>query len=121
MAYQYLYLEDIPNQVNKLSSPNTVKVFTFEGVISEQNVGYVKVVVIGATGEKFGGGGFNDILCGAVVEGVFVVFRCFFVKVCFADFKVWVLTLVDVVQLGVERGFEFESGQVVGIVAVNIS
>ena len=111
MAYYYLNLEDIPNQVDKFSTPNTAKVFTFEGVVSEQNVGDVKVIVIVATGEKFVGDGFNDFLCvGAVVEGVFVVFRSFFVKVGLADFTVGVITLVDVVQLGVEKGFpKFES------------
>ena len=123
MAYYYLYLEDVPDQVDKFSSPNTVKVFTFEGAISEQDVGDVKVIVIGATGEKFCGDGFNDILCvGAVVEGVFVVFWCFFFEIGFADFTVRVLPLVYMVKLCVEEGFpKFESGQVVGIVTVNIS
>ena len=48
---------------------------------------------------------------GAVVEGVFVGFGCFFFKIGFANFTVGVVTLVYVDELGVEEGFpKFESG-----------
>ena len=60
---------------------------------------------------KLVGNGFNDFLCiGAGAEGLFVVFLGFFVEMGPADFTVWVVTLVDVVEFGVEEGFpKFES------------
>ena len=48
--------------------------------------------------------------CVLGVEGMFVVFRSFFVKVGLANFTVGVVKLVDVVLLGVEKVFpKFES------------
>ena len=55
-------------------------------------------------------------------RGRFFSLLVFLFEIGFADFTVRVLPLVYLVKLCVEEGFpKFESGEVVGVVTVNIS